>query len=122
MRLQVEQVPFAVFPAKHPDVGDIELYDDGDELTVVLGHFTHRHFGSYDEGISDIERAGLIAKECVDFLREIFADQVVFFGSHAGGGGSGRRGEPRSFISQRLFGRKTFVWSGPLEPEPPADI
>jgi hypothetical protein len=31
-----------VFPAAHPEVGDVEFHNDGDELTVVLGNFTTR--------------------------------------------------------------------------------
>jgi hypothetical protein len=116
VRIAPEQVPFAVFPAVHSDVGNIELYDDGDELTISLGHFTHRHLGNYDEGLSDGQKADLIAAECVKFLDDIFADRVEFFGSHTGGGGCGLRTDgPRGFFSRSLYGKKSFVWSGPLQ-------
>jgi hypothetical protein len=46
-----------VFPAAHSDVGDIEVHDNGDELIVMVGNFTHTHFNNYDRGLSISERA-----------------------------------------------------------------
>ena len=107
--------PVVVFPAIHPDVGDIEIHDEGDELTVVVGNFTHSHFANYDEGIDEAERAKRIVDALVEFLNELFADQVELYGSHKGGGGARRlsRG-PRGVISRTFFGGPSFVWSGPL--------
>ncbi|MHC9539942.1 MAG: hypothetical protein AB9903_10520 [Vulcanimicrobiota bacterium] len=33
----------AVFPAAHPEVGDLTIYDDGEEATVCIGTITHGH-------------------------------------------------------------------------------
>jgi len=40
----------------HPAFGSIEVEDDGPELTVHCGNFTHVHLSNYDEGISSEER------------------------------------------------------------------
>jgi hypothetical protein len=47
-------------------------------------------------------------------LEDLFADRIEMYGSHRGGGGSRRiSAEPRGVLSKALFGRKTYVWSGP---------
>jgi hypothetical protein len=107
--------PFAVFPAIHSDVGDIEISDDGDELTVLIGKFTHSHFANYDQGISDDERADRISQALVSFLDDLFADRIEMYGTHLGGGGTRVRGrQALGVVSKASTGSKTFVWSGPL--------
>jgi len=32
--------PCITFPTKHPDFGDIQILDDGDEITIIAGTFT----------------------------------------------------------------------------------
>jgi len=105
----------ALISPKYPDFGTIEVLDDGEELTLNLGKFTHSHFNNYDDGISDDERADRIVDEVIDFLSEVFADRIEFYGSHSRGGGCRPRGErPRGFLSRCLFGADNFTWSGPL--------
>lgn len=98
------------FPAKHPDVGAIEIHDDGNELTLYLGNFTHSHISNYDEGISDDDKAKEIIESAVAFLSEVFNDRVIFWGSHKGGGGSYHVSitEPKPGSNE-----PRFVWSGP---------
>jgi hypothetical protein len=103
--------PCAIFPAVHPEVGDIEIYDDGDEATLLVGSFTHGHFSNYDHELSDAQRAEKIAEEVVSFLKALFADQIVLWGSHEGSGGWHQRGE----YSEYKKDAKEYVWSGPLE-------
>jgi hypothetical protein len=94
--------PAATFPAIHPEVGDLVIQDDGDELTVYVGNFTHVHFDNVDDTLA--------------FLEDVFADRMEFFGSHLGGGGCRKRaGKPRGVVSKALLGRRTYVWSGPVE-------
>jgi hypothetical protein len=106
----------AVVPAKHPEVGDVLICDDGDELTVYIGEITHRHFGNYDEHLSPEERAARIATAVVNFLRDFFLDQIELFANGVFVGGfrvrSNRR---RGWLSRFFFGRKTYLWSGPLD-------
>jgi hypothetical protein len=108
MRLESRPEPCAIFPAVHQDVGDIEVCDDGDEVTVYAGKFTHGHFSNYNE-LSQTEKAQIISADVVEFLDAVFSDQVVFWGSHEGGGGwhridIGPYEDPEA---------GEYVWSGP---------
>jgi hypothetical protein len=99
-----------VCPAKNPSVGPIEIVDEGDELTILLGKFTHFHVSNYDERLSKDGKADAIVKSTVAFLAELFSDQIVMWGTHRGGGGyfhAGVAGNPPE-------GELLFVWSGPF--------
>jgi hypothetical protein len=111
LRIAPPPSPCAIFPALHPDVGSIEIYDDGDELTVIAGNFTHGHFSNYDEKLSVQQKAEKITEAVVHFLEDLFADQIVLWGSHQGGGGWYKRGEDPAWEHDT----KEFVWSGPIK-------
>lgn len=101
------------FPAAHPDVGEIEIVEDGPELIAYLGHFTHVHFANYDKSLSAEQAAQSISENVVALLEDIFADKIVFWGSHRGGGGYYLRGEQPSSVFARNRGQE-YVWSGPI--------
>jgi hypothetical protein len=101
--------PVAVFPAVHPEVGDIAIYDDGDELTLVAGRFSHAHYADYDDAHTPEEKATIAAEQVVAFLEEIFEDRVVLWGTHEGGGGWYPRTD-----TNRAQASGRYVWSGPL--------
>jgi hypothetical protein len=111
--------PCAVFPAAHPEVGAIEIHDDGDEITLLAGKFTHGHFANYDENLSVEEKHKQIVEDVISFLRDLFADQVILWGSHSGGGGwSYKNTEPLSTKAVELSPSKVdklYVWSGPVD-------
>jgi len=109
MRISAPPSPCAVFPAVYPEFGDIQIYDDGDELTVVAGNFTHGHFSNYDEELSAQQKAEVITDSVVRFLEETFADEIVFWGSHDAAGGWHKTSE-RSEWQQAA---KEYVWSSP---------
>jgi hypothetical protein len=71
--------PCAVFAAINPDVGDIVISDDGYELTLEAGRFTHSHFSNYDEDLSETQRAERISEDVVQFLDDFFADRIVLW-------------------------------------------
>ncbi len=102
----------AVFPAIHPEVGNLVISDEGYEVTLEAGNFTHSHFSNYDESLSEDQKAERIAEDVTQFLEELFADRIVFWGSHSVSGGWFPRGEQPSPLF-RAHG-KLFVWSGPL--------
>lgn len=104
----------AVFPAIHHNVGDLKIHDDGDEITIYAGSFTHGHFSNYEKDLSREEAAKKISEDVIAFLEATFADKVVFWGSHAGGGWR-RFNEPQKQICRdpaEIKGK--YVWSGPL--------
>ena len=104
--------PVVTIPAAHPEVGDIAIDDDGDELTLHLGHHTHSHFSPFDYSRPVAEYADALVDQVVEFLDEVLADRIVIWSSTRGGG-SYPRGErdPLGFADARHY-----VWSGPLDP------
>ena len=79
--------------ATHPQVGDLKVLDEGDELTVMVGP-AHAHF----DGPEDTAR----------FVSELLSDGWEF--SWLGF----RRRQPPAGLWWRLLGGKKYVWSGPL--------
>jgi hypothetical protein len=77
--------PCVTFPAIRPEAGDIQIYDDDGEITLVAGQFTHGHFSNYDDiPIGEKEKA--IAEDVAIFLEKLFSDQVVLGDSNKSGG------------------------------------
>jgi hypothetical protein len=109
--------PWVSFPAAHPDVGDLRIHDDIDELMVEIGKLTHGHFISYDDTVSRDANEAMIVARVVEFLESVFADRIEFFVSGRTGGGWRERGilGPVGNPNERVF-----VWSGPLPGGGPA--
>jgi hypothetical protein len=85
--------PIVSFPAVHPGVGPVEVFDHGRELTVELGEFSHIHFSlyNYGEDVADQARAEDLTDDVIDFLDKLFSDQIVMWRSPRGGRGSAER-------------------------------
>jgi hypothetical protein len=115
--------PIAVFPAAHPEVGNVSIWDDGDEVIVVIGEITHGHFGVYEDDLSREQVHQAVTQNVVAFLEDLFADKVVLWHTRSGGaGGWDYADEPRKgagaagcLFAFRPKGRKvkSFLWSGP---------
>jgi len=106
--------PVAVFPAVSPAVGDITIFDEGNEATLKIGTLTHQHFNPYNTALSQSERAKIITEEMVEFLRRLFADRVLIL-----------RGKGTAWSSVRVLddddelpaippNTEGFLWSGPV--------
>jgi len=106
--------PCAVFPAVHADIGDIQIYDDGDEVTLVAGNFTHGHFSDFDDTRTPEQKAERIAAHVVSFLDDLFADRVVLWGAHDRAGGWYNIADADSPF--RAEDEPRYVWSGLLSP------
>jgi hypothetical protein len=102
----------AVFPAAHPSVGDLAIYDDGTEARVHIGKITHGHFGCGDGNLNQSDREKDIANGVVDFVEAVFRNQVIFFSSLDGRSGGWQVGE---FLArEKSSARRYFTWAGPL--------
>lgn len=101
--------PCAAFPGLHPGIRQVAVYDDGEELTVVLDDLTHGHFSDYDYSGAAADREQRIVDGVVEFLGDLFSDRLAVWGQHAVGGGWYRVDEPH--LGQ---GQRAFLWSGPL--------
>jgi hypothetical protein len=121
LRVHEGTQPAATFPAAHPEVGDLSIDDDGGggvELTISIGRLTHGHFfprnyqgPSVKPSEKDEEE---VVERVMEFLDEVFADQIEFWTADRAGGWHPRGKEP---LVQRPNMRR-FVWSGPVTPSP----
>ena len=103
----------AVFPAAHPEVGDVNIYDDGNEAMVSVGQITHGHFGWTDANRTEAEMANAVTDEVVRFLTDLFADRIVLWKSSGGAGGWWLVGHDNS-LSIMDADDFTYLWSGPV--------
>lgn len=105
----------ATLKAPFPEIGELQIYDDGEEATVSISEVTHGHFNPYDESLSREQRDRKIAEDVMSFLRALFADRVLLFRTPNRGMGGWRRldvsTEPPTFSS----GHEYFLWSGPYD-------
>lgn len=102
-----------VFPAAHPEVGDLLIYDEGDEVTVIVSEFTHLHFGAEKQNQTEAELAAVITERVISFLEKLFSDRIVFWKVLGGLGGGGCR-ERKEVDSASTFLVRKAVWSGPI--------
>jgi hypothetical protein len=105
----------AVFPAAHTQVGNVTIWDDGDEATVFIENITHGHFTSYDETLSKQEREKVVTEDVVDFLSELFADRVLLWTSESGRSGGWKMLQGQSPAELMHEKAKCFLWSGPIK-------
>ena len=69
--------PAAVIPAQHEAVGDITIYDDGDELTIEIGHKHHTHVSCYNyDRFPEAERLSMVARDAAEFVNDVMTDGV----------------------------------------------
>jgi hypothetical protein len=70
----------------NPAVGRIEVQDDGNELIVYVGDFTHGHFSCYDDSLAQDEIEADVVTQVLEFVSDVFADKVEFYRTSYGGG------------------------------------
>jgi len=68
-------------------IGNIELEDDLDEIIVFVGSFTHWHAACYDQTINKEARYQQISAEITDFLKNLFSNKLILWGSYKTRGG-----------------------------------
>jgi hypothetical protein len=110
--------PIAIFPAAHPEVGNLVIYDDGCEATVCVGEITHYHFNPY-QSLTQEELDKVVTESVLRFLEELFSDKVIL--SRIAGGGGGRTESNEQITSVPSHGRDVF-WSGQCAPEELAGV
>lgn len=86
-----------VFPDPTGSFGDIVMEDDGEEIIAIFGQFTHSHLCCYEE-IDPAEKHARIVETAISKLKQVFSGEIVFYGSHATGGGHGPRESSNSFF------------------------
>ena len=113
-----EPAPFIRIRSENGEFGDIELYDDGDEVTIVFGRFTHSHYSNYDD-IPLEQKEDQIAEDVFDVITDTLNDKLEFWGSHEGSGGgqdaewaAAKKRGLLSRILNRGSSRTYYRWSG----------
>lgn len=105
--------PVAVFPAKHPSVGELTIWDDGDEVTVSIGEITHGHFNLFDPDLTQDQIDEEVTSEVLDFLDDMFADKYLLWKSRDGRSGGWQHLDYMDKPLERRTDAEYFVWSGP---------
>ncbi len=104
----------ATFPAQHPSVGDITIWDDGDEATIEIGKITHGHFNPYAPEWSDEAVAEAVTEMVLEFLEEVFCDRVLFHVDKGRKSGGWQVFDHSVSSAAEDNTKDFFVWSGPL--------
>jgi hypothetical protein len=117
LRLGAPPESSVTIPGVHPEFGDLEIVDEGHEVTLYVGRFTHGHFSCYEPDVPEQERADIISDQVIEFLEALFDDRVIVWGTHERGGGWTRRDRPAGSDSASSSGHsRRFLWSGPIDP------
>jgi hypothetical protein len=119
--------PIAVFPAKHPEVGDLKIWAPRRReismghifgVEVAIGDIIRDSFESYDTHLSAGEREARLTRDVVRFLDELFTDRLLFWCSMDAARRSGWRERGNAGHSDPLVlddrTYATYLWSGPL--------
>ncbi|REJ68189.1 MAG: hypothetical protein DWQ31_08640 [Planctomycetota bacterium] len=96
------------------DIGELQIYDDGDEATIYVTEVTHGHFNPYDATQGEAELVQWIVDEVVEFLDALFEDRVLLYRSPDRGMGGWIMFDDAIDKSEMVAGREYFVWSGPV--------
>jgi hypothetical protein len=121
LRIDTPPDSIAVFPAKHPAVGDVSVRGGGIETNfkaiVAVGEIIEDDFRNIDSHLKSSERARRLTKDVVRFLQELFADRFLFWrstdGRNAGWRERGDVGYSEPLVlDNRTY--RTYLWSGPL--------
>jgi hypothetical protein len=102
------------FPAPHPRIGEIRIWDDGNEATIKVGNITHDHLNPYDETLTEEEIACRVTEGVILFLDLLFADRVVFWRHLSGHAGGWRVLEEWKKLPHLGDDIETCIWSRPL--------
>ena len=106
--------PFARLSPDCEGIGDLEIYDDGDEATVSIREITHTHFNPYEK-MAEHEFDRWIKDAVIDFLEALFADHILLYRTEDRRQGGFQRHDSPIDRSQPVPGTERyqcFVWSG----------
>ena len=66
-------------PEASPDVGELVVWNDGDELTVGVGKISHHHFSTWDfNGVPQSEQVQRASARAIEWIEAIISERVRF--------------------------------------------
>jgi hypothetical protein len=107
--------PVVTFTNSLPAIGELTIWDDGEEATLAIGKISHGHFSVYENGLSPEVIHQRIADNLLDFLEALFADKVLMWISDDEVSGGWQRIDLSPDISPPEPGGRFYFWSGPTE-------
>lgn len=111
--------PLVIFPPAHPAVGELRVFEDGNEGRINIGQLTHGHFYTWEQHATREAAMQELAENLFEFICELFAGNYILW--HAKNGGSGGwfcydANEPIEFpIYKNVDKADWFFWSGPIK-------
>jgi hypothetical protein len=108
--------PIISLSSSSPEIGDLHIYDDGDQATAIITGIAHGDFGVYDENLNTEEKEQTITEDVISFLVTLFSDRVVLYRTSSKGMGGWTVIEQGVKDIEFVAGREYFVWSGPITP------
>jgi len=116
LKISPSSNPIVSLSSGSVEIGDLQIYDDEDEATVVITGITHGHFNVYDEKLNRVEKEQIITEDVISFLVALFSDRVVLYRTPSKDMGGWTIIEHGFGDIEFVAGREYFVWSGPIEP------
>ena len=115
--LGVDGNPQLAIPAQHPEVGGINVWFDGEEITVGVGEFYHLHFDCMKYGPGEQrERDPDGVRQAVEWVHAFVSDAIILEiymtdGEYYGGATYRMKGEFNQVDAPS--NAKLVTWSGP---------
>ena len=102
-----------VIPAPHPELGELRVRDDGDELTVSIGpHHWHNSLHLFDEE-PELRRSELVAEVTVEDIRRVVQGRTVIRVGR-GSGSTKSYDLGATDVKPPSPDEIDYVWTGPL--------
>lgn len=107
-------------PAVHPEVGDLSVRDDGEELTIDLG-VHHWHVSSWlFPADGNEQQAQKIVSAAIDAVQDVLADKIIVRVRRSNGQVTSTMSYTPDY--ERRFplqpGEHEYCWTGPLPTGP----
>lgn len=110
--------PVLTIPAKNLETGSIQVWDDGDELTIGIGKHFHCHYDlngfTFDE-ISQEEAEKKCIDSAIDFIVEFLADEAILYVRFTNNKPSESGVVSYKNLNSIHSNAKKYVWSGILD-------
>ena len=105
------------FPPVHNEVGELRVFDDGNEIIVEIGEITHGHFSSMNAAATKEEAEQEVVANVIDFLEDLFAGKYILWRTKQRGAGGWKHIDTLSQddkVPRIEIDAIYFTWSGPL--------